>query len=369
MRPVRKVLAAACMSLALLAPSLAHAAPGDVITSWWPSGLSEPWGLGYTGTLWISDAFEDTNYEFATDGRPTGRAWRPSWVRSFPADMTYLPAQGLLCQINVGGDNGIHCWSSDTGLEDAIIGTFPWTAASQRGLAYRPQDDMFYVAGWNQGVLYRIKGLSHPDRGTVFSQCTPANRTISGLAYNAAFNVLWVATNGETDTVYQLNPDTCEVLGALRHPDPGWNGGGLEMDENGNLWMVSYNSGIIFLVDSGLPATVPAPASTPSLADVVATATVPAPASTPSLADVVATVPDRAFRSLGHRRSLEARLDAIQQAIGDGRVNPAAHMLRALRMRLDGCGVRADGDDWVVDCAYQTTIRSAIDTLLASFGG
>jgi hypothetical protein len=264
--------------------------------------------------------------------------------------MTYLPAQGLLCQVNVGGDNGIHCRSSN-GLEDAIIGTFPWTAASQRGLAYRPQDDMFYVAGWNQGVLYRIKGLSHPDRGTVFSQCTPANGTISGLAYNAAFNVLWVATNGETDTVYQLNPDTCEVLGALRHPDPGWNGGGLEMDENGNLWMVSYNSGIIFLVDSGLPATLPAPASTPSLAD------------------VVGTVPDSAFKSLGHRRSLEARLDAIQQAIGDGRVNPAAHMLRALRMRLDGCGVRADGDDWVVDCAYQTAIRSAIDTLLASFGG
>jgi hypothetical protein len=356
MRPVRKVLAAACLSLALMVPSLSHAAPGDVLTSWWPAGLSEPWGLGYTGTLWVSDAFTDTNYEFASNGTPSGRAWRPSWVRNFPADMTYLPAQGWLCQVNVSGDNGIHCWDPNTGTEtDAIVGAFSWTSASQRGLAYRASDDTFYVGGWNQGVVYLVKGLSYADRGTVVDQCMPPVQNIAGLAYNAASNVLWAATNGETDTIYQLrlNPtqDNCEVLGTLPHPQPGWNGAGLEMDENGNLWMVSYNSGIIFLVDSGVPATLAAPVGTPSLAD------------------VVAAVPNGAFRSLELRRALEARLDAIQNAIDDGRVHPAAQMLRALRMRLDGCGSRADRDDWIVECDWQSQVRSVIDTLLVGLGG
>jgi len=46
----------------------------------------------------------------------------------------------------------------------------------------------------------------------------------------------WVATNSESDTVYALDPSTCAIVptlglngtGTLPHPDPGFNGAGLE---------------------------------------------------------------------------------------------------------------------------------------------
>jgi hypothetical protein len=55
-------------------------------------------------------------------------------------------------------------------------------------------------------------------------------------------------------TIYELNPEDCTVLSTLSHPEPGYNGAGLEMDEEGNLWTVSQNSKRVFLIDSGVPA-------------------------------------------------------------------------------------------------------------------
>ena len=82
-----------------------------------------------------------------------------------------------------------------------------------------------------------------------------ADAGISGLAWNGAMGVLWVATNSQTDSIYELNPDDCTVLSVLPHPQPGgFQGGGLEMDENGDLWMIAQNPNKVFLVESGVPA-------------------------------------------------------------------------------------------------------------------
>jgi hypothetical protein len=156
--------------------------------------------------------------------------------------------------VNVGGENGIYCWSQETGeLVDSITGAFPWTTISQRGLAYRPDDDTFYIGGWNQGILYHVKGLSHPDRGAVIGQCRPSDwyaQSISGLAWNPLFRTVWAATNSWMDTIFELDPETCSVLAAVPHPQPGYNGGGLEADESGNLWMIAQSPNTVFLVDS-----------------------------------------------------------------------------------------------------------------------
>ncbi|NMO19901.1 carboxypeptidase regulatory-like domain-containing protein [Pyxidicoccus fallax] len=227
---------------------------GDVLKSWPATGLELPWGVGFTGNVWLSDPIAGINHEFTEDGGATGRTWPVPWTEGWPADMAYDAGRGLMCQLAVGGDNGIHCWNPATGLEeDAIAGTFPWTSISQRGLAYRPDDDTFYVGGWNEGIIYHVKGLSHPDRGAVIGQCSPPDGRISGLAWNASFGVLWVATQSPTDTLYEVNPETCNVLGSLAHPEPDFSGGGLELDAAGNLWMVSLNSGRAYLVESGVP--------------------------------------------------------------------------------------------------------------------
>jgi hypothetical protein len=73
------------------------------------------------------------------------------------------------------------------------------------------------------------------------------------LAWNGTAGALWVSTNSSTDTIYQLAPDDCTVLSTLAHPAPGFAGGGIDIDFRGNLWMVSQNSGTVFLVDSGVP--------------------------------------------------------------------------------------------------------------------
>jgi subtilisin family serine protease len=229
-------------------------AAGDVLFSFVPSGMNLPWGVGVTSNLWLSDPPVNRNSEFTFAGVATGKQWSTPWG-DWGADMAVDDNRGLVCQLVAGGDNGIHCWKPDTGAEaDKIAGSFPWTNTSQRGLAYRPDDDSFYVGGWNEGVIYHIKGLGAADKGTVIGSCRPADGNISGLAYNASVNVLWVATNSPTDTIYELNPDDCTVLSMLPHPAAGFAGGGLDMDASGDLWMVNQNASTVFLMESGVPA-------------------------------------------------------------------------------------------------------------------
>lgn len=234
---------------------ISPAEAGDVLKSWPPTGLGLAWGVGYTGNVWLSDVFVQINHEFDVEGTPTGRRWSGNFGGEWPADMAYDASRNLMCQVNVGGDNGIYCWNPDTGeVEASISGPFPWTGISQRGLAYRADDDTFYIGGWNEGIIYHIQGLSWEEPGAVIEQCMPPDGNISGLAWNGSAGVLWEATNSETDTIYQLDPGTCSVLSTLAHPNPFFNGAGLEMDEIGNLWMIAQFPNMVYLVDSGVPA-------------------------------------------------------------------------------------------------------------------
>jgi hypothetical protein len=136
----------------------------------------------------------------------------------------------------------------------SITGAFPWTSISQRGLAYRPDDDTYYIGGWNEGVLYHVAGFSHPTPGAVISQCNPADGDISGLTWNPAVGQIWMATNSPTDTIFRIDPTTCATVSTLAHPSPGFAGAGLEMDEQGNLWMIDQSPSTVYLIDSGVPA-------------------------------------------------------------------------------------------------------------------
>jgi subtilisin family serine protease len=230
-------------------------AVGDVLRSFTPERVGGVWGLGYTGKVWLNDVNARQDVEFTTAGAPTGVLWPTPWFADGSADMTYDRGRNLLCHVNLGGDNGIYCSDPATGnLVSTIAGRFPWTVSSQRGLAYRADDDSFYVGGWNDGTVYHIRGLGAASPGEVIGSCRPNDGTISGLAYNGSMGVLWVGTNTDTDTIYALNPDDCTVLSTLAHPAPGYNSGGLEMDEVGNLWMIAQLPPQVYLVESGVAA-------------------------------------------------------------------------------------------------------------------
>jgi hypothetical protein len=168
--------------------------------------------------------------------------------------MAFDTGRNLLWQVNVGGDNGIYGINPSDGSVVQVITGDPWTGTSQRGLAYDPAADVFYIGGWNEGIVYRVAGPSHPTPGATLSQCSPADGSISGLAWNGSFGMLWEATNSDTDSIFLLDPTTCETVRALPHPDGGGFGGaGLETDVVGNLWTVGQNSGNAYLIESGLP--------------------------------------------------------------------------------------------------------------------
>jgi hypothetical protein len=228
-----------------------------------------PWGVGFTGDVWLTDAFEGgdacgfapgcTIHQFDTDGFP-GAVLDAPWVEVFAGDMAYDADRGLMWVMQVGDvDNGLYGIDlSDGSVVETLTGS-PWTDISQRGVAYDPASDTFYVGGWNEGIIYHVAGPSWPEPGDTLSSCSPADPSISGLAWNPAFSLLWMATNSDFDTIYLVDPATCDTFGAIDHPDPGFNGAGIELDDRGNLWTVSQNSGVAFLIESGLPVFSDAP--------------------------------------------------------------------------------------------------------------
>jgi len=229
-------------------------AVGDVLFSFNP-GLSFAWGLGRGQGLWLGDINMLQNHEFTSDGNPTGLFHSAAGSYDWQADLAHDTTHGAMCHLGVGGDNGIHCWDETTGDEVGAITSGVWTTISQRGLAYKPQDDSFFVGGWNEGIIYNVQGLSGSSPGEVISSCVMTDWAISGLAYNESFDVLWVSTNSYEDYIYQINPYDCTVLSVLSPPQAGgYQGAGLDLDEVGDLWMVSQSPNMAHLVESGVPS-------------------------------------------------------------------------------------------------------------------
>ena len=149
----------------------------------------------------------------------------------------------------MGGDNGIYGIDppTDGGPEDHRV------AVGRRQPAWprlRRGADVFYIGGWNEGHVSRA---ARPPRQTL-SQCSPPDPNISGLAWNGSFGLLWEQTNSDTDTIWLIDPITCEATRGIPHPDGGGFGGaGIELDAVGNIWTVGQNSLNAYLVESGLP--------------------------------------------------------------------------------------------------------------------
>lgn len=232
-------------------------APGDVIGSW-NSGLVFPWGVGFdrnAGTVWLGNLAvgggDDLDYEFATDGTPTGRAIDVSSLpQVFMADLAYDQVRETLWQMNVGGGNCIHELDPVT-LKITGEKICPGYGLSQRGLAYNVKTDTFYAGSWNDSTIYEFT------RNGVILRSVDVGLPISGLAFNPATDHLLVMN--DTSFPFQI-----AVLDALNNFTPLYayaiagfstNGGaGLAMDNQGNLWAADKKSATVFQVDSGEPS-------------------------------------------------------------------------------------------------------------------
>ena len=135
---------------------------------------------------------------FSTDGVRDNEFDVSGIFDAWGADMAFDTARNLIWQVNVGGDNGIYGLDPADGSVEQVITGSPWGSISQHGLAYDPDADVFYIGGWNEGIIYRVAGPSHPTPGGTLNQCNPPDFAISGLAWNRSFGLLWQATNSGT---------------------------------------------------------------------------------------------------------------------------------------------------------------------------
>jgi hypothetical protein len=339
-----------------------------VLRSWPVRTLQLVWGVGYRDGPWLSEQGAMRNGHF-TDGGTLDRLMVAPWTGGWPADMAYLPDRDLMCQVRVGGDNGIHCWHPETGAPVAsIAGTFPWTRNGQRGLAYRPDDDTFYVAGW-EGVVYHVRGLSHSVPGEVLDRCQPDEPNISGLGWNTAFGVLWAATNSSTDTIHGLDPSTCDTVRTVAAPDTAaFTGGGLETDPAGNLWTVSQGTpATVYQIDSGLPDFHAAPwlrvTQGSGTLSPGATATLTVEVDTTGLAPGEYRATVMVTSDSGRERMVAVPVRVVVPAYRVG-VNAGG-----------GAHTDGDGDAWVADRAYtpggygHLSDRSRVDSTKRTVAG
>lgn len=66
----------------------------------------------------------------------------------------------------------------------------------------------------------------------------------------------------------------------------------------------------------------------------------------------------------GLRTAMLAILDNVEKRVAGGKITQAIQLLQNLRLRVDGCGAAADGNDWIVDCTAQIEIRGYVDLLI-----
>ncbi|MDI7248336.1 MAG: PKD domain-containing protein, partial [Bacillota bacterium] len=241
-------------------PGVKPSDQGNVIASWPASAPGLSWGTGYDGSeVWVGhinlSTYATTDYEYTVDGALTGASVPTPWAGVWAGDMAWDGQ--YLWQVDVGGDNGIYQIDpADGSVVNSIhdpSGT--WDSTSQRGLAYDKKTDTFYIGGWNEDIVYHIKGLSWDNPGEIIDSFSlPV--TIAGLAYHPS-GVLWVTNNASPDMVYAVDPEDGTIIASFGHPAGGsYLGAGLEIDRYGNLWMAAQNN-MVYLVDSGMPTGLP----------------------------------------------------------------------------------------------------------------
>ena len=236
----------------LKSPPAPPYAAGDIIQTW-PTNLAYVWGLGYNADatdLWLGDIAAgngtDLDYRFLTDGTNTGDTIDISWATYWAADMAYNLNTGMLWQLDVGEPGCIHELDPVNMTHTGNLICPSWSV-SQRGLAYDPSTDTYFVGGWNDQMIYRFA----PD-GTILAQVN-VGLNIAGLAYNPDTEHLFVMVNASPNPVYVLDvADNYNILGQFSITGfSDYGGAGLEMDCEGNLWAVDQNTQIVYQFESG----------------------------------------------------------------------------------------------------------------------
>lgn len=253
-------------AIASAMPTPAPLAAGNVINSYPIAPVGGGWGLGFNtqaapNDLWVSSISvlggDNKDHRYQTDGTLTTDTIDDSpWVGAFAADMAYDARTGMLWEVDVPNSGSSCIFELDP---VALVSTgnkiCPNFGTSERGLAYNPITDTFYSGSWNDGVI------NHFDTSGTILDSAYVGIAISGLAFNSSTGHLFVMTNhgflGGFD-VYVLDAmNGYALVGGFFVTSGGtpvmtqFGGAGMDVDCNGDLWLVDQGSQTIYQVDSG----------------------------------------------------------------------------------------------------------------------
>lgn len=245
-------------------PPLARpSAIGDVIDSFNIALLSDiPWGLGLWQRLvikffWLSNvdagwgSAENFKYNAIT-GAWAGVGYDFTFLggSSWMGDMAWDDNNMLMWQVAVGGSNKIYAFDVNTGAVVDSISNPTWTGVSQRGLGYDYALDVFYIGGWNDDLIYEIKGKSWDFPGQVLRTYSAPN--CAGIGFDPSRRTIWYNANSPEDKMYEIDPNTGIVLNEIPTPHAGWAGGyalaGMECDHQGRIWIVNMNTRKVYVL-------------------------------------------------------------------------------------------------------------------------
>ena len=161
--------------------------------------------------------------------------------------MAYNSLSDRLWQVNVGGDNCLHELDPAAKISTGRR-ICPQLATSQRGLAYDPIADLYYVGGWNDLSIHLVSPNGRVMRSIVTELAT------SGLAYNPVTGHLFVLTNANAGLdVYVLDTTAnFAVIGGFNLAGmTDFSQAGMDMDCSGHLWAVNQVTQRVLEIESG----------------------------------------------------------------------------------------------------------------------
>jgi len=170
------------------------------------------------------------------------------------ADLAYDERRDLFYEVVVKeGGSDVLIWDPRTC--EYSVAYDSTTGISQRGIAYNPEEDVIYVGGWNQGILYTFEVPQGNEKLVLkdsWSIPNSALRKIAGLAWDDDEGGLFIQPNYESNVLGKVDPSTKTVLW-VRNEDFYWGGRGYDgaglsysRDEHGLYAISMYDNSVNF---------------------------------------------------------------------------------------------------------------------------
>ncbi len=230
-------------------------AAGNILASG-STDLDQGWGVGFdksADATWLTDIFTPDLYKFLSDATKTDATIDiSSAITLWAADGTFNANTGMMWYVATTDGTAPACIFEVNPSTRKVTGNTICTEidTSERGLAYDPTTDTYYMGSWLDATIY------HFDPAGTILDSAYVGLGISGLAYYPKTGHLFVQVQDLDDNAISVldAKSNYALVGSFHVSDGAFDdhgGAGMEADCDGHLWMVNQYTQTLYEVDSG----------------------------------------------------------------------------------------------------------------------